>query len=67
MISTNLEQWPLSGLATAAVVLAALYAAAYQLQRAKSNAREPPIITSYIPLWATSSAWPSKAGGTASR
>ncbi len=50
MISTNLEQWPLSGLATAAVVLAALYAAAYQLQRAKSNAREPPIITSYIPF-----------------
>jgi len=50
MISASLEQWPLSGLATTAILLITTYAILYQLQYVKKNANEPPIIASSIPF-----------------
>ncbi len=50
MISVSAAQWPLSGLATTALVLVSVYVVLYRLQFAKHHAREPPIIASPLPF-----------------
>jgi len=50
MISTSLEQWPLSGPVTVVVILATVYGLLYQLQCTKNASNEPPIIASSLPF-----------------
>jgi len=50
MLSIPLHQWPLSGPATAALALAAVYAVLYALQLRKHDPDEPPIVPSRIPF-----------------
>ena len=50
MVLAGLDQWPLSGPATAALGLLAVYALLYALQFRKHDPREPPIVPSRLPF-----------------
>jgi hypothetical protein len=47
---TNLEQWPLSGLATSVLILITAYGFLYRLQLVKSGENEPPTLPSSAPF-----------------
>ena len=50
MLSLDVNQWPVSGLATSLAVAVTLYLILFRLSSTKTYPEEPPIITSPLPF-----------------